>query len=448
MFVNTLVLRTRVEGGESFEQVLGRVRGADLEAFGHADLPFERLVEVLNPERSTARHPLFQVMLSFQNLETGTLELPRLTVEAVDLDIATAKFDLQFVVAETPTATGAAEYSVGLTYATDLFDTRTVERVAERFVHLLDAVTGDLSVAIGDVDLLDDAERVQVLEQWNDTDRALDDTSTLVDLFAEQVRRSPDARAVEFEGESLTYGDFSERVNRLARHLISLGVGPTTSVGLAMRRSLDLLVGMYAVVTAGGAYVPIDPDQPDDRNGYILDIAAPVVVLSTERDGFRVPGERSVPSLLVDTLDLSATASGPVIDAERTSPLRASNTAYVIFTSGSTGRPEGCGGAARRDRQPPALDAARIPAHRRRRGAAEDPVHLRRVGVGVLLALADRRPAGGRRARRSPRPAVSGVGDRTARRDRRALRAVDARGVRRRGIGRRPHLAPSRLRLR
>ncbi|WP_156666324.1 condensation domain-containing protein, partial [Rhodococcus sp. HS-D2] len=163
----------------------------------HADLPFERLVEIIDPERSTARHPLFQVMLSFQNLETvmlsfqnletGSLELPRLTVEAVDLDIATAKFDLQFVVTETPTATGAAEYSVGLAYATDLFDTRTVERVAERFVRLLDAVTGDLSVAIGDVDLLDDAERVQVLEQWNDTGRALDDTSTLVDLFAEQV---------------------------------------------------------------------------------------------------------------------------------------------------------------------------------------------------------------------------------------------------------------------
>ncbi|WP_455901355.1 non-ribosomal peptide synthase/polyketide synthase [Rhodococcus gordoniae] len=341
MFVNTLVLRTRVDGGESFEQVLGRVRGADLEAFGHADLPFERLVEVLNPERSTARHPLFQVMLSFQNLETGTLELPRLTVGAVDLDITTAKFDLQFVVTETPTASGAAEYSVGLTYAIDLFDARTVERVADRFVRLLDAVTGDLSITVGDVDLLDDAERVHLLERWNDTDRVLDGTSTLVDLFAEQVRRSPDAVAVEFEGESSTYGDFSERVNRLARHLISLGVGPDARVGLAMRRSLDLLVGMYAVVVAGGAYVPIDPDQPDERNGYILDTAAPVVVLTTARDGFRVPGERSVPSLLVDSLDLSATSAEPVTDAERTSPLRASNTAYVIFTSGSTGRPKG-----------------------------------------------------------------------------------------------------------
>ncbi|WP_064062527.1 non-ribosomal peptide synthetase, partial [Rhodococcus gordoniae] len=341
MFVNTLVLRTRVDGGESFEQVLGRVRGADLEAFGHADLPFERLVEVLNPERSTARHPLFQVMLSFQNLETGTLELPRLTVGAVDLDITTAKFDLQFVVTETPTASGAAEYSVGLTYAIDLFDARTVERVADRFVRLLDAVTGDLSVTVGDVDLLDDAERVHLLERWNDTDRVLDGTSTLVDLFAEQVRRSPDAVAVEFEGESSTYGDFSERVNRLARHLISLGVGPDARVGLAVRRSLDLLVGMYAVVAAGGAYVPIDPDQPDERNGYILDTAAPVVVLTAARDGFRVPGERSVPSLLVDSLDLSATSAEPVTDAERTSPLRASNTAYVIFTSGSTGRPKG-----------------------------------------------------------------------------------------------------------
>ncbi|WP_232512596.1 non-ribosomal peptide synthetase [Rhodococcus pyridinivorans] len=338
MFVNTLVLRTRVEGGESFEQVLGRVRGADLEAFGHADLPFERLVEIIDPERSTARHPLFQVLLAFQNLDAGSLELPGLTVSALDVDVALAKFDLQVTVSDDATAEG---YLVELTYATDLFDARTMESFAERLTRILTAVVTEPALPVGDVALLDDAERTDVLATWNATEHELGDARTLAELFVEQVRRSPDAPAVEFEGETLTYGEFSERVNRLARHLISLGVGPDARVGLAMRRSLDLLVGMYAVVTAGGAYVPLDPDQPDERNGYILDTAAPVAVLTTERDGFRVPGERSVPSLLVDTLDLSAMAFDPVIDAERTSPLRASNTAYVIFTSGSTGRPKG-----------------------------------------------------------------------------------------------------------
>ncbi len=300
MFVNTLVLRTRVEGGESFEQVLGQVRGADLEAFGQADLPFERLVEIIDPERSTARHPLFQVLLAFQNLDADSLELPGLTVSALDVDAALAKFDLQVTVSDDATAEG---YLVDLTYATDLFDARTMESFAERLTRILTAVVTEPALPVGDVALLDDAERTDVLVTWNATEHALGDAGTLVDLFAEQVRRSPDAVAVEFEGETLTYGEFSERVNRLARHLISLGVRPETSVGLAMRRSLDLLVGMYAVVTAGGAYVPIDPDQPEDRNGHILDTAAPVVVLTTERDGFSVPAAASVPSLAIDGLD-------------------------------------------------------------------------------------------------------------------------------------------------
>uniref|UniRef100_UPI000474E3F0 non-ribosomal peptide synthetase n=1 Tax=Rhodococcus sp. R1101 TaxID=1170698 RepID=UPI000474E3F0 len=338
MFVNTLVLRTHVDGGESFEQVLGRVRGADLEAFGHADLPFERLVELIDPERSTARHPLFQVLLAFQNLDADSLELPGLTVSALDVDAALAKFDLQVTVSDDATAEG---YLFDLTYATDLFDARTMESFAERLTRILTAVATEPALPVGDVALLDDAERTDVLATWNATEHELGDARTLADLFAEQVRRSPDAVAVEFEGESLTYVGFAERVNRLARHLISLGVGPETSVGLAMRRSPDLLVGMYAVVAAGGAYVPIDPDQPDDRNGYILDTAAPVVVLTTERDRYRVPATASAPSLAIDGLDLAATPAEPITDADRIAPLRPSNTAYTIFTSGSTGRPKG-----------------------------------------------------------------------------------------------------------
>ncbi|BDB61764.1 non-ribosomal peptide synthetase [Rhodococcus sp. RDE2] len=337
MFVNTLVLRTQVEGGESFEQVLGQVRGADLEAFGQADLPFERLVEIIAPERSTARHPLFQVMLTFQNLDSESLDLSGLTVASFDFDAALAKFDLQVTVSDD--AEGG--YLVDLTYATDLFDAATMEVFAERLTRILTAVVTEPALAVGDVDLLDEVERAEVLEVWNAAEHELGGVRTLVDVFAGQVERTSDAVAVVFEDESLTYAEFSDRVNRLARHLIGLGVGPDVRVGLAMRRSTELLVGMYAVVTAGGAYVPIDPDQPAERNGYILDTAAPVVVLTCERDGFVVPGERSVPSLAIDTLDVSGVSAEPVTDADRVAALCPGNTAYVIFTSGSTGRPKG-----------------------------------------------------------------------------------------------------------
>ncbi|SDE69180.1 amino acid adenylation domain-containing protein, partial [Rhodococcus tukisamuensis] len=170
------------------------------------------------------------------------------------------------------------------------------------------------------------------------TDRAVPE-GTLVSMFEAQVAATPDAVALVFEGESLTYSEFDVRVNRLARHLISVGVGPESLVALAMRRSLEMMVGVYAVLKAGGAYVPVDPDQPADRVGHILDTAAAVCVLSTVRDGFEGAGDSSV--LLIDALDLSGYADGPIADADRLGVLDSSNAAYVIFTSGSTGRPKG-----------------------------------------------------------------------------------------------------------
>ncbi len=341
MFVGTLVLRTDVDGGSSFEDLLARTRETDLAAFAHADVPFERLVEVLDPARSQARHPLFQVMLTFQNLGPLALELQGLSVSAIDLDAAAAKFDLQVTVAESIEESGsAAGLSVELTYATDLFDAPTMRVFGERFVRVLEAATADPSIAVGDVDLVDASERALVLERWNDTDHAVEG-ATLVELFEAQVVRTPDATALVFEGESLTYGEFAARVHRTARYLIAEGVGPDSLVGLGMRRSLDLLVGMYAVLAAGGGYVPVDPDQPAERNGYILETAAPTLVLSTSRDGFEVVGERSVSVVNLDEVDVSGFSDAPVSDADRAAPLRGSNTAYVIFTSGSTGRPKG-----------------------------------------------------------------------------------------------------------
>ncbi|MCD2097337.1 non-ribosomal peptide synthase/polyketide synthase [Rhodococcus rhodochrous] len=339
MFVNTLVLRTDIDSGTPFTTHLARARDAALGAFGHADVPFERLVEVLNPARSTARHPLFQVMLSFENLRAAHVELRGLTLDVLDIETAVARFDLQLTLTEdfaedgTPNGLGAA-----FTYATDLFDHATVRGFADRFVRILEAVVREPEVVVGDIDLLDADERLAVLESWNDTAHELE-PATLVDLFDARVATDPDAVAVAFEGEQLTYADFDARVNRLARHLISQGVGPETAVGLAVRRSFDLLVGMYAIVKAGGAYVPLDPDQPADRNAYILDTAAPVAVLTTTRDAFESPA--AARTIEIDTLDVSDLPSGPITDADRIETLTPANTAYVIFTSGSTGRPKG-----------------------------------------------------------------------------------------------------------
>ncbi|MCK8673824.1 non-ribosomal peptide synthase/polyketide synthase [Rhodococcus sp. HM1] len=339
MFVNTLVLRTRIDGSEPFTDLLSRVKDTDLGAFGHADVPFERLVEVLDPPRSQARHPLFQVMLTFENIGQSSFELPGLTVAGVQAENRTAKFDLQFVLSDTFAADGSpAGIAAGVTYATDLFDETTVASLAQRFTRVLAAVVSDPVLRVGDVPVLDAAERISVLETWNDTVHATDSTATLVDLFEAQVARTPDAPAVVFGDETLTYREFASRVHRLARVLIASGVGPDALVALTMRRSTELLVGMYAVVVAGGAYVPIDPDQPAERNEYVLATADPVLVLSTSTDAIEAPGRDVV---LLDRLDVSGYPDGPVTDAERLGAVLPDNTAYVIFTSGSTGRPKG-----------------------------------------------------------------------------------------------------------
>ncbi|WP_051743155.1 non-ribosomal peptide synthetase [Nocardia carnea] len=335
MFVNTLVLRTPVDSGTGFTELLGAVRGSDIAAFGHADLPFERLVEILNPVRSQARHPLFQVMLSLQNTPPVHTELPGLGVSAVDMPLETAKFDLQLDLSE---RTGTAGIDATFTYATDLFDRETVAQFAQRFARLLKAVVKTPERPLGDLPLLDALEASTVLRGGYGREAAVDPAATLAGLFADQVAYTPEAPAVAFEGTGLSYAEFSARVNRLARHLISLGVGPDVPVALGMRRSLDLVVAMYAVVTAGGAYVPLDPEQPAERTDYILATAQPLCVLTSAADGFTTADR---PVVVVDEIDLSGYADTAVTDTERVVPLRSSNTAYVIFTSGSTGRPKG-----------------------------------------------------------------------------------------------------------
>ncbi|MCE5291422.1 MAG: amino acid adenylation domain-containing protein [Nocardiaceae bacterium] len=331
MFVNTLVLRTEVDPNATFGDLLEQVRSTDLDAFGNADLPFERLVEILNPVRSTAHTPLFQVALQFQNLGLRNLELPDLKVSTIEADMGLAKFDLQFSFYEKFDAAGALNgFDVEINYATDLFDELTVARFGDRLLRIFAAAKP--AQRVGDIDLLSDVERTQIVEVWNQTEHASESADTLLNhAFERQALITPDAVAVEFEGEFLTYAEFSARVNRLARYLKSIGVGPETRVALGMRRSLDLVVGMYSIVTAGGAWVPVDPDHPAERIQYILEAAEPVCVLATTSEL-----QTTVPVVRVDELDLSDLSSEPV-----PATARPENTAYVIFTSGSTGRPKG-----------------------------------------------------------------------------------------------------------
>ncbi|MFE5288887.1 amino acid adenylation domain-containing protein [Nocardia sp. NPDC056611] len=349
MFVNTLVLRSDIDPAASFTDLVAAVRENDVRAFGHADVPFERLVELLDPARSQARNPLFQVMLTFQNMAPTRLELPGLTVAGADLEIPFAKFDLQLTLQESlderGNATGmAAEFS----YAMDLFDAATVAELAARFQRVLAALTADPAAPVGDLALFSAGERQRVLTDWNATGFDVAATlpegaaATLVSRFDAQVAATPDAVALVFADETLTYRELAERSNRLARLLIAEGVGPESLVALALRRSTELVVAMYAVLQAGAAYVPLDPDQPADRIGHILDTARPRLLLIAEADEFEA-GARDVATLSVQRAEASARAlsGAPITQAERVRPLRPEHTAYVIFTSGSTGRPKG-----------------------------------------------------------------------------------------------------------
>ncbi|MFD3596158.1 non-ribosomal peptide synthase/polyketide synthase [Nocardia sp. NPDC058640] len=379
MFVNTLVFRTRLRASESFQQLLIRQRATDLAVYANAEVPFERLVEVLDPARSTARHPLFQVGFSFQNFERAELALPGITVSGLDTDSELSQFDLHLIVSDEYNADGtAAGVSGVLTYAHDVFDTETAAAIGARLERLLTAVAAAPHTPLDSVDVLEPAERHRILDQWNDTAHEIDRTATLLTAFNAQVQAQPNATALVFDGTELTYAAFGDRVNRLARHLIAEGVGPDVLVALAMRRSIDLVVAMYAVLTAGGAYVPVDPDHPVDRIAQVLDTARPHLVLTTHRDEFTAPfavdsdttsrettgaeANSSPPQVAVqpsatDSVDVKA-ASGarvvslddvdttnysahPVADGERVAPLRDSNLAYVLFTSGSTGTPKG-----------------------------------------------------------------------------------------------------------
>ncbi|WP_328562795.1 non-ribosomal peptide synthetase [Streptomyces coelicoflavus] len=350
-FVNTLVLRTDTSGNPAFGDLLTRVRETDLAAYTHQDLPFERLVEEVRPSRSLSRHPLFQTMLTYSNADQEAAARPEsgqlagLTVAPAQADAGTAKFDLFFAFVERRDAEGApAGLGAVLEFSTDLFDGSTAESFVARLLRLLQAVTADPRRRIGDIEILSDAERRQVLAEWDGPALAVGGAS-LPERFEEQAARHPDAVAVEHPGGAVGYAELNARANRVARALIARGVGPESLVAVAMPRSAELVTALLAVLKAGAGYLPLDPEYPAERIAYMLRDARPACVLTTAAHAHVLPPAVADATVTVDAAPtvaaLAALPATDVTDAERCAPLDPAHPAYVIYTSGSTGRPKG-----------------------------------------------------------------------------------------------------------
>ncbi|MFF3641301.1 amino acid adenylation domain-containing protein [Streptomyces sp. NPDC002564] len=345
-FVNTLVLRTDVSGDPTFAELLERVRATDLAAYAHQDVPFERLVEELNPTRSLARNPLFQVMLALQNVPEVTWELPGVDVTPAPLPPElSARFDLAVSVVERRDERGAPAGLDGeILYATDLFDHPTARSLAERLTRVLEQVAADPCIRLADIDVLSPAERARVVEHWNDTTAPVPD-ALVPDLFGGVVGRGSGGLALVWGGGGLSYGELGVEAARLARFLVGVGVGPEVRVGVVGERSGVLVVALLAVSLAGGVFVPVDVGLPVERVGFVLGDAGVSVVVCVEEFFGVVPGWFGGRVVVVDDAEtvglVGRCGSGPVGDGDRLAPLRADHAAYVIYTSGSTGTPKG-----------------------------------------------------------------------------------------------------------
>jgi amino acid adenylation domain-containing protein len=329
-FVNTLVLRTDLSGNPSFTELLGRVRKVALEAFEHQDLPFEKLVEGLQLERTLSYSPLFQVMFVMQGAPTAALELPGLSLHSLEVDSGTAKYDLTLSVAETKPLGGTLEYN------TDLFDDATMARLLAHYRSLLEAVAADPGQPICELPLLTPEERHQLLVDWNDTQIVYSETASIPQLFEKLAEERPNAEALIFEEEIMTYGELNRRANQLAHHLRYLGVGPETLVGICAERSLEMVWGLLGILKAGGAYVPLDPEYPHERLSHMLEDSGVSLLLTQERLVEAIP-LRSARVLL---LDAQPTAWRQESEENPSCTLSPDNAAYAIYTSGSTGQPK------------------------------------------------------------------------------------------------------------
>jgi amino acid adenylation domain-containing protein len=338
MFVNTLALRSQIEGEDTFSALLSRVKATCLEAYEHQDAPFEKVVDMLQPQRNLAITPLFQVMVILQNATTETLEQD---FQLYPLETDVSKFDL--IVDFTETVEGLAG---AIEYSTALYKPQTIARIAGQFTALCEAVTTTPTAKIRDLDYLSDAEKQLLLVEYNNTRADYPRDKCIHDFFVEQVRRNPGQQAVRFGDEELSYQDLYQRSGDLALYLQFLGVKQDSVVGLCVERSLEMMVGIMGIVRAGGAYLPADPANPDDRLEYMLQDSQATVVLTQER--FR----NKLKSLLLEEVKLvtldkqwpEISQSAAALKAQRTElrrEVQSHNLSYLIYTSGSTGRPKG-----------------------------------------------------------------------------------------------------------
>ena len=331
-FVNTLVLRTDFGGRPTFRELLRRVRDLTLEAYAHQDLPFERVVEELQPARDLSRNPIFQVAFALQNAPMQELELPGLRVRTQEFESLTTRFDLECHVWDV--AGGLQGF---LFYSTDLFEEATIERLLAHYRKFLEEVVANPDQRVSEIQFLTEDERRKLLFEWNETQHPITRDICAHHLFEAQAAKTPSALAIEFAGEQLTYAELNERANRLAHYLRGLGVGPESLVGICIERSNEMLIGLLAILKAGGAFVPLDPAYPPQRLSFMLKDARPSVVLTKQRWLQRLP-ESEAQIVCVD-------AGRELLERESAENLHdtvtSENLAYVIYTSGSTGIPKG-----------------------------------------------------------------------------------------------------------
>ncbi|NEO15135.1 MAG: amino acid adenylation domain-containing protein [Moorea sp. SIO3F7] len=331
-FVNTLVLRTHFDDNPSFSQLLKQVRETTLNAYEHQDVPFEQVVSALQPQRSLSHSPLFQVMFVLQNAPMGKLELPGLSLSQFNQHSTTSKFDLTLSMTETELGlVGTWEYN------TDLFDRSTIKRMATHFQNLLSAIVDNPQLSVGELPLLSAEERHQLLVEWNDTASEYPKEKCIHQLVEEQVEKTPDAVAVVFEEEQLTYHQLNQRANQLAHHLLSMGVGPEVLVGICVERSVQMVVGLLGILKAGGAYVPLDPNYPSERLSYMLEDSGVEVLLTQQSLVESLPSHNTQMVYLDSEWGAIEEYSQDNLEVG----VDSDNLAYVIYTSGSTGKPKG-----------------------------------------------------------------------------------------------------------
>ncbi|MFC4311933.1 condensation domain-containing protein, partial [Steroidobacter flavus] len=333
LFVNMLPVRVQLTDDPNAGELLRRVKSLMLAAYAHQAVPFEEVVKALQPTRSLRHSPIFQVTFALQNAPGGELRLPGLTLMEQPLKRSTAQFDLTLALLETP---GGIVGS--LNYASDLFDAETIERWAGCFKSVLRGMVREPQLRVSRLPFTSGDERRQLLEEFNATQLPYPQTQLIHELFEAQVSRTPTALAVMYETQSLTYEQLNGRANQLARYLRARGVGPDRRVGICIERSLEMVIGVLGTLKAGGAYVPLDPNYPAERLRYMIEDAAPQVLLIQAQVRERLPAT-SIETVALDDdwIEIAHEASSDLSRTEQ----RANQLAYVIYTSGSTGQPKG-----------------------------------------------------------------------------------------------------------